>query len=228
MQTLLPLSDAAKLLGIKPHTLRDLARRGHIRAYPGATRTEQLFSPDQIEAYDEVRKKYLDLAEIAAIARQAFVTTRALEREVERLRSFIGVRRAMPRLDPESVVAKHTEVEEALNLERFFQADEIWNWACFFYGIGEEYFEAVAEHTSEKTEPWQPYLNLSERIIQVMPPSIIDAQLQEAYGYFAVARQALKTSAYFYIRNKYGQRMAGKLFPEAGDELVAPVSMFFR
>jgi len=164
------------------------------------------------------------VANLAAITWQAHVSNRALQRQVERLLHVVGDVPSLP-LDEQSVVALHIKTEDALEEPELFRIASDWqktlDWGRAFYAMGEEYFEAVAKHTKTE-EPWRPYLLLGQGICTAVPEHQ-DPELKEARRYFDIGRRFMRQAAYFYVRNTYGSRTAGQIFPDARDDIIEKV-----
>ncbi len=158
----------------------------------------------------------------AILAKQALAETRSIRSEFEKLKYSMGLRVQGLDFTPLAIEETYAKVEHALGLAPYaYTANEIWEWARLFYAIGEEYFDVVGEHVDTK-EPWKVFLDLGAKLIREAP-RFYDKEIELAYGFLALGRTTMRQAAYFYVRNKYGKRVSGKMFPETADDLVSPV-----
>jgi phage terminase Nu1 subunit (DNA packaging protein) len=226
---LLTTSQASKILGVTVKQVRNLINRGVLiaqsREGKTATSTFHVRLSDVLIAKGTRRRRAgrkLSGYDAALMAKQAFAEVRAMRSEFERLKFGMGLRIQgldFSELGVQEVLAK---IEHALTeIPRALTPFEVWQWARLFYSIGEEYFEIVEQHTGDK-EPWKNFLALGQKLVKEAP-RFYDKEIEMAYGFLALSRTIMRQAAFFYVRNKYGRRVSGKMFPETADEIVSPV-----
>jgi len=219
---LIPPEEAAEVLGVSVHQVMQLARQGMLRPhYPTGQRLNapRMYWSEEVSALAEARRRGVTLPEVSVTAAQAFATARALERRVDILEQMCGAGVPPLQLDEDSVVSMWLKVHEYKD-RRITDADEILNWAKVFMAIGEEYF-ALIEKVLGKDEPWEPFLELANKLTVNCPIELLDAEpmTRIAYGWLDAGRRSLRHAAYFYIRTKHGLPEATKRFPETGCDI---------
>lgn len=221
------VQEASEILEVSEKQVRSYIRDGTLVAtYPEGRRLNAptLLHRDDVAGLEEFLRSKASLPKLIAMARRAHVASRSLERSVRRISAAIGADVPLPDLSRGAVLSTYLKVEDALKEHRFREVNEVTEWSRLFLSAGEEYFEAVEQHTGDP-EPWKKYLDLAAKIRKEAPVSIADAEMTVAYNYFAMASRFMRQAAYFYVRNRHGLPTANKLFPETSDDIVAPVLM---
>jgi hypothetical protein len=215
------LAEAADLLSTTQLSVRQLIRRGFLRAvYLGGVsmREPPRLHHAEVAAYAELRFKNIGLPEVAAMAKIANVHTAGLERQLERLMEFLGVDIPTIDLRDDAVLRLYAEVEHLLDFSELPVTPQfIMLWARRFYVTGEEVFEQVERVTGD-AEPWQKFLDLSTRMFRDRPETK-DMELESAYRFLLVGRRFMRQAAYFYVRSKHGTRLAHHLFKEVEGDI---------
>lgn len=222
---LLTAKEVAQVLDITRKHVTNLVRRGdltpcHRSGYSAAGK--MYFKLEHVLALKQARVKNWSTTEAVVAAKQAQAEVRSLRAELERIKTCMGVR--IKGLDFSALAVRevYERVDYALNSPpQALKPEEVWSWASLFYAIGEEYFEVVELYIGDN-EPWKVFLQLGQKLVREAP-KCYDKELEIAYGYLAMARRMMRQSAYFYIRNKYGKRVSGQMFPEMEDEIISPV-----
>lgn len=222
---LVTVKEAAEILEISEKQVRSYIRDGSLAAqYPEGRKLSAptMIHREELAGLAEFLRSDMSIPKLMAIARRAHIASRSLERVVRRINAATGANVPIADLSKEAVVATYLQVEEALEEYKVRSPEEITRWSRVFLAAGEEYFEAVAQHTGDQ-QPWKKFLDLAVRIRKEAPVTIADTELSTAYGYFAAAARFMRQAAYFYVRNHHGLPVASSLFPETADDLVAPV-----
>jgi hypothetical protein len=225
VEPVITLSEAAEILDVSVRQVRNYITDGTlVPTYPEGRKLNApiLVSREDVAALAEFLGTRMGIAELASIARRAYVSSRSLERVVRRINTIMGANIPIPNLGKEEILETYLKIEQALEDDHVLTADEVTEWARVFYAAGEEYFEAVAEHTASP-EPWKNFLALASKLKKEAPTYTADSELTIAFNYIAVATRFMRQAAYFYVRNKHGLRVAGRMFPETADDIVAPV-----
>jgi hypothetical protein len=219
---MLTSDEAAAMLEVSTQTLFGMVKSGILRAeYPDGKclNSQVLFHPDEVEAVMEIRGKRLDLAQVATMARQAYVASRQTERVVKRFMDLAGMNAPMLSYKDADVYALHVRVEDALLADvSEMSAYEIMEWAKIFYAVGEEYLMLIRV-VAEDEEPWRKLLELSTKLCAEAPIGRIgvEADLKSAFAHLSLARRNMRNVAYFYVRSQHGKQIAGRAFPDAGN-----------
>ncbi len=215
---LLSSKEAADVLGISVSWLNRLCHSQTLTAlFPEGKgmRSPRFFKESDVMAYLEIKDKELDIPTLATLTRQAYVTSRATELQLEQLLFYLGI--DLPRLSlrKQDVMRLYVQVEDALDItHRDLKPDNIMKWARIFYAVGEEYLWLI-EQLLEDDEPWGKLLELANAIWKEAPREEfnMDKPLASAYGFLDAGRKNLRNVAYFYIRNKHGPQTASLAFP---------------
>lgn len=214
---LVPLSAAARMLGVCSKTVDNMCRRGVLRPVYKTTRGKKYFPTHEITALAEILHQKMDINDVATIATRALVTAKANERRLEELFQLLGLKRK----------ALDTTVPEVLTLyeqarQRFEYAPqptihELNDWAETFYGMDEEYLRLVKNYTSSP-EPWKVFLDLAGKLAGTRPFQYFDAMpaLRAAYDHLEAARRHLRMAAYMFCRQLHGEATTNKVFGTAG------------
>jgi hypothetical protein len=216
-EELVTSAEAAHLLGISPRRIQQMVVRGLLRPHPSSpsTKKSRLFSLRDITALQEVRSKGHNPEAAFVIARESALETRALRREVERMRFVLGLDVPNIPTDRDTVVALLLKAEDALLDPPSNDHEYLLGWAKTFHGLSDAHFEAIAFHTKAK-EPWRPFLSLAKKLCTEEDTffSRADIELASIYRMLAATHRHLRQTAYFYIRDLNGKTYAAKLLPE--------------
>jgi hypothetical protein len=227
MGNLITLKQAADLLCCTTQHVYVFVRQGLLRPqYPeGKSLTEgQHFFEEEVSALVEAKAMGSDMPTVAAMARQAFVSSRMLERTVEQLLEVLGAK--IPRLPPDkdSVLALYIQAEDALHSSELPSAKEVLDWARVFYGLHEDYLALVTVYVGTD-EPWRIFMDLAQKLYNEAPVGTADKELEAAYGYLAVSVRNARNVAYFYVRHRLGRIVASDVFPnttgDVHEEIIA-------
>lgn len=224
MSGLLTPERAAEMLGISVRQTNNLARSRIFHAvFPEgrSIKAPRFYREDEVLAYLEIRDKRLDLAQLATIARQAYVASRQSERLLKRLMYFVGVDLPQISHKPEDVYSLYIRVEDALEDEGELKPEKIMQWARIFYAIGEEYLWLI-EQIVEDVEPWKKLLDLSQKMSREAPRGEFAAnkEVMTAYGFLESGRRNLRNVSFFYIRNRHGDQAASLAFPTSQGDII--------
>ena len=230
---LLTPKEAAEILDISVRQLNNLCHSNTLSAlYPdgGGLNASRFFDEDAVMAYLEIKDKKLDISQLAAITRQAYVISRATERKLEQVMHYLGL--DLPHLSHKraDVLRLYVQVEDALEIaDRDLKPEKILEWARIFYAVGEEYLWLI-EEVVEDPEPWKTLLELANTLYKNAPRREFnnDKRLASAYGFLDAGRKNVRNVAYFYIRNKHGVQLASLAFPVAtGDKIDRIINLAF-
>lgn len=230
---LLTPKEAAEILDISVRQLDRVCRSKALSPiYPegGGLNASRFFDEDAVMAYLEIKDKKLDISQLAAITRQAYVISRATERKLEQVMHYLGL--DLPHLSHKraDVLRLYVQVEDALEIaDRDLKPEKILEWARIFYAIGEEYLWLI-EEVVEDLEPWKVLLELANTLYKNAPREKFnnDKKLASAYGFLDAGRKNVRNVAYFYIRNKHGVQLASLAFPVAtGDKIERIINLAF-
>jgi Helix-turn-helix domain len=218
MARLLTSEQAAEVLDMTIRNVHRLCRANVLVAsFPEGKglNSPRFFKEADVMAYLEIRDKKLDISSLATIARQAYVTSRAVERNLERVMYYLGLDQPVLSYKRQDVMRLYIQVEDALDFtQRDVKPEKVMEWARIFYAIGEEYLWLI-EELLEDPEPWSKLLALASKLYDAAPRERFkeDPTLTSVYGYLNAGRRNLRNVAYFYIRNNHGFQAARKAFP---------------
>lgn len=220
----MPASEVAKILNVDIRTLQGMVRRGLLQ--PAAKRrtvtASTPFRADEVAAFADVRFKKLDLGFVASMAMRAYVISKANERRIDRVSDLLGLDLPALETDEDSVVRLFIEAQEHELPERVLPPlEEVRRWATVLFSIDENYLRLVEHHTG-CTEPWEPFFELAQRMLEAAPArsTIRSRELEAAFAYLEAARRHFRGVMYFFYRARHGQRAADRAFPEMTDRGV--------
>ena len=210
---LIDSDEAAGILQVSKRQLHRLTCDGLIRAK--LIRGANMYDPNEVCALKELRDKGTTLVEVAAMATEARMTSRRLERQVIQLLRIIGADIPPVDISPEAVVSMQLKVEEALTTIIVPEVEDFMRWGRDFQSLNEEYFHIVAQEF-ETTEPWVPFLNLSSHLIRASQKKRVKNNLEysTALEYLSMAIRSMRQTMFFYVRSTSNKRIAHRLFPE--------------
>lgn len=224
---LLTVAEVAEILEVTPHHVRDLTRKGVLRAYHPEGRplsAPPMYRPEQVDAYliARVSDERVDLATAYNKALKVEVLFCALERRIAQLELLAGV--DVPRLPYNEAAVKSlvAQVEEAIGNPPT-EADDILRWSRTFLGLHEEFFELVERYTGHP-KPWEPFARLARAIRESAPTGKVNRlPLEQAYQYFNAAYIVLRQSMILHVTDRHGKRAAAREFPEESGLLLERV-----
>lgn len=210
---LIDSDEAAQILQVNKSRLHQLTRDGIIRAQ--LVKGANFYDPSAVHALKDIRDKGTTLADVAAIATEARMTTRRLERQMSQLLSVIGADIPSADISPEAVVAMGLKVEDALKTITVPTIDELIQWAQVFQSLSEEYFHVAAQEF-ETSEPWVPFLSLSNLLLKNAERKRAKNSLEfsTAFDFLEMARRVMRQTMFFYVRSTSNKRIAHRVFPE--------------
>lgn len=212
---LIPVEEAADILGTTVDNVRSFARRGILRPrYPEGKGWQKkvLFNTEEVSALAEVRETKLEADKVAALAVRAYVVSRSMERRIGMLEQLIGARTRTLPSDEASVIALFEKAQDALGYTPS-TVPEVLEWANIFIAMGEEFFEALEAYTDDE-DAWLVFYQLVRDISAAVPSDFYDVEVDAAYRYFDASRRHFTAIAYFHVRNRFGARSANKVFEE--------------
>jgi hypothetical protein len=228
-EQLVPIAEAAKLVGMTERTLHSMTERGVLEAIHPEKRGPKHFRMHDISALAELRLKKMDLPTIADLAMQAYVTARANSRRVDDLYYLLGFDSPVLGTTEEEVIALYIRAQEAGACTRDLPAESVHEWAGIFYAVDEAYLELVLRHTGSD-EPWKVFVDLANTFLSEMPTDSFSTNppLKSAYAYLSIARTNLRTASYYFCRHRFGIATAGKVFRnDAADPIEGIVRLMF-
>lgn len=229
MNLLTPV-EAAKILNVSVRAFNQMVRKGFITpVFPEGRKWngKRLYHEQDIADLIEVHAQKWDLATTTALAKQALVRTRQLERSVNSLMNVIGANMKPLSLKPRDITKLYLEIEHELHQLDPYTAEEILRWAHVFYAMGEEYLWCI-EQEIEDPEPWKKPLLLAEKLMEELPRDHckINRELEIAYQILDMARRNMRNVSYFYIRHRKSQRAAHKAFPALEGDIHEEILSF--
>jgi DNA-binding transcriptional MerR regulator len=206
------ISQAARMLRVTERVIRSLCQRGVLTPVRQEGKRGKFFSASEIASVAEVLHAKTSLSDLAAIAMQAHVRSKAAERRLDEIFYLMGWYRVPISLTEEEIVLLHTAAEDALESPPT-KAEEIRWWAEKFFGMDEGYFSLVGKHTASN-EPWKLFMDLAQKLSSEAPRSSFsgDPPLHFAYAYLEASREHLRNAAYLYCRHHLGARLANEVF----------------
>ncbi len=220
----IPAKEVAKLLQVDIRTLQSMVRQGLLQPSGTSRRVGDatMFRVDEVAAYADLRFKKLDLSVVASMAMRAYVVSKANERKVSRISDLLGLDLPALETDETSIVQLFVEAEDhELEEKTPTTLAEIRRWAGVLFSIDEAYLKLVEHHTG-CPEPWKPFFDVAQRILEGAPArSVLRLRDTEAsYSYLTAAQRHFRGVMYFYYRMKNGRRAADQAFPEMDDQGV--------
>lgn len=217
----MPAEEAAKLLGIDIRTLQRLVHQGLLQptGSRGKLGSATMFRAEEVAAYADLRFKKLDLSVVASMAMRSYVLSKANERRINHIADLLGLDLPALETDEQSVVQLYVEAED-FELEEKTPASllEIRRWGSVLFSMDESYLKIVEHHTGSP-EPWRPFFDVAQRILEGAPAHSVlrRRDIESGYAYLAAAQRHFRGVMYFYYRMKHGRRAADRAFPEMDD-----------
>lgn len=209
-------AEAAHLLRVGPRRFQQLVQRGIIRPDPSSPSTikQRRFRMRDVAALQQARENNNPEAAFV-LAQESALETKALRREVSRIRFVLGVDIPTIPLTREAMVSTLLRAEDALREPPTMDHEFLLTWARIFNALSEDHFEAIASYTGQK-EPWRAFLALARKLCleENFAVTRTDAELASIYRVLNATLRRLRQTAYFYIKNEYGKVYAARLLPE--------------
>jgi helix-turn-helix protein len=218
-EEMVTVQEAADLLGVSVSQMNNIVRRGSIQPYSTdgrVTRHKRLFRLSDIAALREVRSKGYNLQGVLVESRHSAIETRALRRELDRVKFLLGIDIPSLPTDRDTLVALLLRAEDAIRELATQNPHELLGWARVLYAIGEAHLEAITYHTGQQ-EPWRVFLNLGRHLClgQDFQRTIYDGELHNIYLLLNAGLRRARQAAYFHVRSLNGKTKAEEMFPEA-------------
>lgn len=223
-------AEAAKILNVTVRAFNQMVRKGFVTpTFPEGKKWngKRLYKEEDIADLLEVHAQKWDLPTTAALARQALVKTKQLDRCVKSLLSVIGANMKPLSLKARDVTQLYLQIEEEIHRLDPYNPEEILRWAHVFYAMGEEYLWYIEQEVEDR-EPWRKPLLLAEKLMEELPRGRcrIDKELDSAYQILDMARRNMRNVSYFYIRHRKSQRAAHKEFPALEGDIHEEILSF--
>lgn len=212
----LSVPEAARLLKVETRTLHQMVRRGLIRPVSKGAANRLRFHLSDVAAASRIRNARLELHLVSNVAHQALALAEMNERRLDELYALLGIGYAVLPTDPEAVAQLFTEAEHLLEYEKpELSVEEVRNWARTFLAMTESYLRLV-EDALGRAEPWQVFIDLSEKLCEQAPTGQFNfhKDVESAYGFLEAGRRNVFTCSFFFVRNRHGHTVAVELFPE--------------
>ena len=225
----LTLGETAKELKVSMNAVSRLSRLGVLTPKNStAGRRSLLFKLEDVENVKGLHGKSIELAEVAMLAKQASLSSKATERAVQRLMSVLGIDIPILFLDEASARDLLRRAQNEMSFPGTQDVKNIMDWARTFYAMGEEHFQQLEMFTDDP-EPWKLFTELAKKMCtSISTLALVDKEMEMAYGYLNMARRSMRDAAYFYIRSKYGKARSDKTFPDAkGDPHEEVLALIF-
>lgn len=229
-EQLVPITEAAKMVGLTVRSLHSMVERGIIEAIHPPKKGPKHFRVHDLAALAEARtKRSLDFNAVADLATQAYVTAKSNARRLDDLYYLLGFDTPILETSEEEVVALFVRAQEAKGHTRDLPAEAVHEWAGTLYSIDEKYLDLVIKHTATE-EPWCAFIDLANAFITDMPADSFSSNppLKSAYAYMSIARTNLRTVSYYFCRHRIGIAAAAKAFRnDESDPTAAIVRLMF-
>lgn len=208
--------EAAALLGVNRLAVIRWARDGILKRHPSSThRQRPLFRLIDVESFLEVRKRGSNPEAAFYEARQAAIETRALRKELDRIKFVLGIDTLALGTDRDSLVSLLLKAEDALRGPPIREPEELLTWAKNLHSLNENHFESITFHTGAK-EPWRVFLALGRKLCATENVMVTrdDPELHSVYRMVGSALRHARQVAYFHIQGLYGKAYAARLLPD--------------
>lgn len=206
------ISQAAKMLKMSRYVLLSLCKRGVLTPIKKEGDKKKYFLLHELSAASEVLGSKLTVSDLAAIAVQAHVRSKAVERRLDEIFYLMGWYRVPLGLDEGDILLIYTRAEAVLEAPPE-TIKEVREWAEILFSIDEGYLALVAKHT-DSNEPWKLFMDAAQKISANAPRSRFpgDPGLHFAYAYLEASREHLRHAAYLFCRHHLGARHANEVF----------------
>lgn len=136
-----------------------------------------------------------------SVALQALALAESNRRTLEAIVDMMGWAHHPLPVRAKEVLDLHEQVAQlaALPERDPLDAEEARFWSRILLRIHRPYLQLVESLTGEK-QPWAPYLQLAEALLQSVPPALLVEQAV-VFGTLDVARRSVQQVAYLYDRN---------------------------
>ena len=213
-QDLVDTAEAAEMLGIGQRMFQIIVQGGAIAPYVKRG-NQQLFKVLDVQTLKELRKGDTSLSGLIVEARRSAIESRALRKELDLVKAYLGINFPMLSLEREEVVNLVLRVEDAVRTKNLLSRDELLEWARIFHGVTEAYLEAVALYVDTK-EPWRGFVSLGWHLCTSQPQGIRnDRELEGIYAMVHAGVRIMRQASYFYVIATHGRTIANSLFREA-------------
>lgn len=216
-EVLVSTAEAATLLGITVRQFQRLVKQGVIKPHPSSKSTlkQRVFRVSDVSAVLEIRSKGSNPEAAFVEARQAAIEVRLLRKEVERLRTVLGLDMPVLPVDRDALISLLLECEDALHAMPSQDPEALLRWARILHSLTEMHFELVTFYSDQK-EPWKPFLNLGRHLLSGYNPEMVrnNIELNNIYMLLASGLKMARQAAYFHVRNLYGKQYAERITPE--------------
>ena len=216
-EVLVSSEEAAGMLGITTRQLQRMVKQGTIKPHPSSKSTvkNRLFRISDIAAIQEIRAKGGSPEAAFVEARQASMEVRMLRKEVERMRTVLGLNTPIVDTNRDTVMCLLIEAEDELRQPPSHDHEKLLYWARILHALTEAHLEAITFHSSQK-EPWKSFLAIGRHLLRGYDSSLTryDLELNNIYLLLAAGLKSARQVAYFHIRNLYGKEYAAKVMPE--------------
>ena len=207
--------EAAKILGVGVRMFQKIVSGGGVRPYKIEGK-DRLYKATDIMVLKELREGDIGLHNLIIEARRSVIEARAMRHELDHYKAVLGINTPILRLDRDSVVAVAFRAEDDLKTDRQLTKEELLAWARTLHAVHEPYLEAIELYLNTK-EPWRGILNLARKLCVEQPMELTqqDKELENIYALLHAGLRIARQAAYFYVRERHGNRTALRLFPEA-------------
>lgn len=201
------------MLGIGQRMFQSIVQGGAIAPYVKQGK-HLMFKVLDVQTLKELRRGDTSLSGLIVEARRSAIESRALRKELDLVKAYLGLKLPMLSLEREEVVRLVLRVEDAVRDKNHPSRDEILEWARTFHGVTEAYLQAVALHVDTK-EPWRGFVSLGWHLCTSQPQGIRDRELEGIYAMLHAGVRIMRQSSYFYVMATLGRTIANSLFREA-------------
>jgi DNA-binding transcriptional MerR regulator len=203
-----PLADAAGMLGVHERTVRQWVRRGVLRPLYRGKRL--FFALPDVTALADLGGERLSLDALAKLAHVADARSRSVELRVRELYDVLGLSRAELDRSEAAVLECFDDATDALESDDALTSPQRRQWADRFFGIDEGYLQLV-ERFTRCAEPWRVYIDLGTRLA-AEARAVEGGGIATELRYLDAARAHLRHVGYFYCRASRGQTVAKAVF----------------
>lgn len=214
---LLSVTETAELLGVSTAQIQSMVKRGILRPDPTSPSTlkKRLFRRVDVATLHEVRSKGYSYARAIVEARTSALETRALRRELDQVKSLLGLDIPSLGLGRDELISVLLKAEDAIRDIPTKDPRELLEWAKVLHGLSEAHYEAITRYTDQE-QPWRVFLVLGRKLCAAQDPleTRRNIELQNIYMLLHAALQRARRCAFFYIQELYGKMHAAKLFPD--------------
>ena len=231
MDELIGTMEAAEFMGVSPSYLRKMVAAGSLNIYPGPDKVHKMYNLEELSVLKTLREKDIDLTSVAAMAVQATLTVKKLERTVKHLMVATQLDIPLLSIDKDDISTLCSRIELALE-STHYNIPDVYEWSKVFQGVGEETLDAIARYDGTE-EPWAKLLALGKRMMSYgIKTSGKDLYSKAAYQLLNHGLRNARAASFFYVQTKFGSGTAFRLFPDAKgdahDSLAMLASSMFK